>query len=627
MIKEYDVIVVGAGHAGVEATFAAARLGNKTALVTLYLDTISMMSCNPSIGGPGKSNLVTEIDVLGGEMGKHIDEFNLQLKDLNTSKGPAARITRGQADKYKYRRKMREKLEKNENISLIQDCVEEILVEDIKNSETLSYEKKVIGVKTRLGITYKTKAIVLATGTFLKGKIVIGNVTYSAGRQGEMSAEKLSDSLRSLGIKIERYQTATPPRIDRKTIDFSQLEELHGEEHPRFFSIFTKKEKNNTVPTWLTYTSEKTIEVVKEMMKFSPIVSGMVNTHGPRHCPSIDRKVLNFPDKDRHQIFLELESENSDEIYVNGLTTAMPAFVQEEILRTIKGLENAKIMRHGYAVEYDYAPASQLYPSLENKKISGLFFAGQINGTSGYEEAAAQGFMAGINAARKIAGKEPIIVDRSEAYIGVLIDDLIHKKTPEPYRVLPSRAEYRITLRYDNAFMRLFDKIKEIGIIEKDKIDFLEKSINDVYTEINNLKNISVSMNDANNFLEKLNITDRFAKGVKATEILKIKDVSYDDLKEFLNLNDYEDFVKNQIETMIKYEIFIERENKQIEKFKKLEHMYIPENINYEEIKGISNIARAGLDEVRPLSIGEATRISGVTSNDITLIIAHMNVK
>ena len=624
MIKEYDVIVVGAGHAGVEATFAAARLGNKTALVTLYLDTISMMSCNPSIGGPGKSNLVTEIDVLGGEMGKHIDEFNLQLKDLNTSKGPAARITRGQADKYKYRRKMREKLEKNKNISLIQDCVEEILVEDIQNSETLSYEKKVIGVKTRLGITYKTKAIVLATGTFLKGKIVIGDVTYSAGRQGEMSAEKLSDSLRSLGIKIERYQTATPPRIDRKTIDFSQLEELHGEEHPRFFSIFTKKEKNNTVPTWLTYTSEKTIEVVKEMMKFSPIVSGMVNTHGPRHCPSIDRKVLNFPDKDRHQIFLELESENSDEIYVNGLTTAMPAFVQEEILRTIKGLENAKIMRHGYAVEYDYAPASQLYPSLENKKISGLFFAGQINGTSGYEEAAAQGFMAGVNAARKIAGKEPIIVDRSEAYIGVLIDDLIHKKTPEPYRVLPSRAEYRITLRYDNAFMRLFDKIKEIGIIEKDKIDFLEKSINDVYTEINNLKNISVSMNDANNFLEKLNITDRFAKGVKAAEILKIKDVSYDDLKEFLNLNDYENFVKNQIETMIKYEIFIERENKQIEKFKKLENMLIPKNINYDEIKGISNIAKAGLNEVRPLSIGEATRISGVTSNDITLIIANI---
>ena len=624
-MKSYDIIVVGAGHAGVEAAFAGARLGLKVGLITLYLDTISMMSCNPSIGGPGKSNLVTEIDILGGEMGKHTDEFNLQLKDLNISKGPAARITRGQADKYLYRKKMREKLEANENISLIQDCVEEILVENIENLG--SYQKKVVGVKTRLGIEYSTKAIVLATGTFLKGKIVIGDVEYSAGRQGENSAEKLSDNLRELGIKIERYQTATPPRIDRKTIDFSELEELRGEENPRYFSIFTKKEKNNTVPTWLTYTSEKTIEVVQEMMKFSPIVSGAIETHGPRHCPSIDRKVLNFPDKVKHQIFLELESENSDEIYVNGLTTAMPAFVQEAILKTIKGLENAKIMRHGYAVEYDYAPASQLYPSLENKKISGLFFSGQINGTSGYEEAAAQGFIAGVNASRKILGKEPIIIDRSEAYIGVLIDDLIHKKTPEPYRVLPSRAEYRITLRYDNAFMRLFDKIKEIGILPKEKINILEKAISNVYTEINNLKNISVSMNEANNFLENLGLEERFVKGVKASDILKIKDVSYDKLKEFLNLEDYEDFVKNQIETMIKYEIFIERENKQIEKFKKLENMYIPKNINYGEVKGLSNIAKAGLNEVRPLSIGEATRISGVTSNDITLIIAHMNIK
>ncbi|MDD7392355.1 MAG: tRNA uridine-5-carboxymethylaminomethyl(34) synthesis enzyme MnmG [Fusobacterium gastrosuis] len=625
MMKDYDVIVVGAGHAGVEAAFAAARLGQKVGLITLYLDTISMMSCNPSIGGPGKSNLVTEIDILGGEMGRHTDEYNLQLKDLNVSKGPAARITRGQADKYLYRRKMREKLEQNENISLIQDCVEEILVEEFNGIS--SYNKKVVGVKTRLGIIYNTKTVVLATGTFLKGKIVIGDITYSAGRQGEGSAEKLSDNLRELGIKIERYQTATPPRIDRKTINFSELEELKGEEYPRYFSVFTKKEKNQTVPTWLTYTSEKTIEVVQEMMKYSPIVSGMIDTHGPRHCPSIDRKVLNFPEKVKHQIFLELESQNSDEIYVNGLTTAMPAFVQEAILKTIKGLENAKIMRHGYAVEYDYAPASQLYPSLENKKISGLFFSGQINGTSGYEEAAAQGFIAGVNAARKIQNESPIIIDRSEAYIGVLIDDLIHKKTPEPYRVLPSRAEYRITLRYDNAFMRLFNKVKEIGILSKEKIDFLEKSISDVYTEINNLKNISVSMNEANKFLESLNLEERFAKGIKASDILKIKDVSYDKLREFLDLNDYETFVKNQIETMIKYEIFIERENKQIEKFKKLENMYIPENINYNEIKGISNIARAGLNEVRPLSIGEATRISGVTSNDITLIIAHMNIK
>lgn len=635
-IKKYDVIVIGAGHAGIEAALASARLGKKTALMTLYLDKIAMMSCNPSIGGPGKSNLITEIDVLGGEMGKHTDEFNLQLKELNTSKGPAARITRGQADKFLYTKKMRKKLEKEENIFLIQDCAEEILTKDINkkdnsensytNNNNISYDKKIIGIKTKLGIVYETKALVLATGTFLKGKIVIGDVTYSAGRQGEIAAEKLSDSLRENGIKIERYQTATPPRVDRKTIDFSELEELKGEENPRYFSIFTKKEKNPTVPTWLTYTSEKTIEAVKELLEFSPIVSGTIDTHGPRHCPSIDRKVLNFPEKMKHQIFLELESKNSDEIYINGLTTAMPAFAQEKILRTIKGLENAKIMRHGYAVEYDYAPAQQLYPSLENKKISGLFFAGQINGTSGYEEAAAQGFIAGVNAARKVDEKEAIIIDRSEAYIGVLIDDLIHKKTPEPYRVLPSRAEYRITLRYDNAFMRLFEKTKEIALIDKNQIEYIEKAIENVYTEINNLKNISVGMNDANEFLESLGIEERFSKGIKANEILKIKDVSYDNLKEFLNLADYEGFVKNQIETMIKYEIFIERENKQIEKFKKLENMYIPKNINYNEVKGISNIAKSGLEEVRPLSIGEATRISGVTSNDITLIIAHINM-
>lgn len=629
-MKNYDVIVIGAGHAGVEAALAASRLGQKVALMTLYLDTIAMMSCNPSIGGPGKSNLVAELDILGGEMGRHIDEYNLQLKELNISKGPAARITRGQADKYLYRKKMREKLEENENINLIQDCAEEILVKDIdKNcmNKNISYEKEIVGIKTRLGFTYNAKAVILATGTFLKGQVIIGDVKYSAGRQGENSADKLSDSLRNLGIKIERYQTATPPRIDKKTINFSDLEELKGEENPRYFSIFTQKEKNQTVPTWLTYTSEKTIEVMQNMMKYSPIVSGMVETHGPRHCPSIDRKVLNFPEKFKHQIFLELESSDSDEVYVNGLTTAMPAFVQEEILKTIKGLENAKIMRHGYAVEYDYAPASQLYPSLENKKISGLYFAGQINGTSGYEEAAVQGFMAGVNAVRKIIDKEPIIIDRSEGYIGVLIDDLIHKKTPEPYRVLPSRAEYRLTLRYDNAFMRLINKIKEIGLISSEKIVFLEKAIENVYLEIENLKNISVNMNDANKFLESLNIEERFTKGVKAADILKIKDVSYSKLKEFLNLNNYENFIENQIETMIKYEIFIERENKQIEKFKKLENMYIDKNINYDEIKGISNIARAGLNEVRPISIGEATRISGVTSNDIILIIAYMKEK
>lgn len=613
-MKKYEVIVVGGGHGGVEASLAAARLGKKTAMFTLYLDTIAMMSCNPSIGGPGKSNLVAEMDILGGEMGRHTDRFNLQLKHLNESKGPAARITRGQADKYLYRTEMRKLLEHTDNLELIQDCVDEIIVED----------GKVKGIVTRLGIAYYADTVVLATGTFLKGKIVIGDVAYSAGRQGENSAEKLSDSLREHGITIERYQTATPPRLDRRSIDFSKMKELRGEEHPRYFSIFTEKEKNNTVPTWLTYTTEKTIEVAKEMLQYSPIVSGIIKTHGPRHCPSLDRKVINFPDKTNHQIFLELESADSEEVYVNGLTTAMPPFAQEAMMRTIAGLENARVMRYGYAVEYDYAPASQLYPSLESKKIEGLFFAGQINGTSGYEEAACQGFIAGVNAARKVDNKEPVIIDRSEGYIGVLIDDIIHKKTPEPYRVLPSRSEYRLTLRFDNAFMRLFKKAKEIGILSKDRIDYLEKAIETVNSEIARLKEISVPMVQANALLESLGSNQKLTKGVKIGDLLKIKEVTYDSLKAIVEIEDYPEFIKNQIETMIKYEIFIERENEQIKRFKELEEMKIPVDFDFSQVRGISNIARSGMEEIKPLSIGEASRISGVTGNDIALLIGYL---
>ena len=613
-MKRYEVIVVGGGHGGVEASLAAARLGKKTAMFTLYLDTIAMMSCNPSIGGPGKSNLVAEMDILGGEMGRHTDRFNLQLKHLNESKGPAARITRGQADKYLYRTEMRKLLEHTDNLELIQDCVDELIVEN----------GKIKGIVTRLGIEYYADTVVLATGTFLKGKVVIGDVAYSAGRQGENSAEKLSDSLRANGITVERYQTATPPRLDRRSIDFSKMKELRGEEHPRYFSIFTEKERNNTVPTWLTYTTEKTIEVAKEMLQYSPIVSGIIKTHGPRHCPSLDRKVINFPDKTNHQIFLELESADSEEVYVNGLTTAMPPFAQEAMMRTIAGLENAKVMRYGYAVEYDYAPASQLYPSLESKKIEGLFFAGQINGTSGYEEAACQGFIAGVNAARKVDGKEPVIIDRSEGYIGVLIDDIIHKKTPEPYRVLPSRSEYRLTLRFDNAFMRLFKKAKEIGILSQEKIDYLENAIQIVNSEIARLKEISVPMVQANALLESLGSTQRLAKGVKIGELLKIKEVTYDSLKAIVEINDYPEFIKNQIETIIKYEIFIERENEQIKRFKELEEMKIPVDFDFSKVKGISNIARSGMEEIKPLSIGEASRISGVTGNDIALLIGYL---
>lgn len=613
-MQEFDVIVVGGGHAGCEAALASARLGLKTAMITLYLDSIAMMSCNPSIGGPGKSNLVTEIDILGGEMGRHTDQFNLQLKHLNESKGPAARVTRGQADKFLYRTNMRLTLEHTENLSILQDCVEKLLVQ----------EDEVYGVKTRLGIEYKAKSVILCTGTFLKGKVVIGDITYSAGRQGESAAEKLSENLRELGLQVERYQTATPPRIDKKSIDFSKLKELHGEKHPRYFSIFTEKKENTIVPTWLTYTNEKTLEKTKEMLQYSPIVSGIIETHGPRHCPSIDRKVLNFPEKTDHQIFLEMESLDSDEIYVNGFTTAMPPFAQDEILHTISGLEQAKIMRYGYAVEYDYMPAFQLYPSLENKKISGLFCAGQINGTSGYEEAAAQGLVAGINAARKILGKEPIFIDRSEAYIGVMIDDLIHKKTPEPYRVLPSRSEYRLHLRFDNAFMRLYDKTKEIGLLTQEKLLLVEKAIQNVKQEVERLKTISISMQEANQFLEKKQCSDFFSKGVKIADVLKKKEITYLDLKELIEIPDYPEFVHNQIETILKYEIFMEREEKQILKFKELEHQFIPKDFDFSSVKGISNIALSGLLEVKPLSIGEAGRISGVTGNDLALLIAHL---
>lgn len=617
MTFKYDVIVVGGGHAGVEAALASARLNRKTLLFTLALDSIGMMSCNPSIGGPGKSNLVAEIDILGGEMGRHTDQYNLQLKHLNTSKGPAARITRGQADKFLYRTKMKALLEKTESLDIMQDSVDEILVED----------GNIKGIRTALGIEYFSRVVILATGTFLKGRIVIGDVKYPAGRMGENSAEKLSDSLQKNGIHLERYQTATPPRIDKRTVDFSVMKPLYGEEHPRYFSIYTQKEKNNIVPTWLTHTSEETLNVTKKMLKYSPIVSGIIETHGPRHCPSLDRKVLNFPDKYDHQIFLELESSESNELYVNGLTTAMPPFAQEAMLKSIKGLENAKIMRYGYAVEYDYAPASQLYPSLESKKIKGLYFAGQINGTSGYEEAATQGFIAGVNAARKTLNKSPVIFDRSEGYIGVLIDDIIHKKTPEPYRVLPSRSEYRLTLRFDNGFMRLLDKAEEIGIVPREKIEYLKKCRDDVYKEVERIKEAKVSMKDANELLEKKGAKQRLTKGVQANELLKFKEISYDDLAHLLHIAEYPEFVKNQIETMIKYEVFIEREREQIERFKRLEALGISEDFDFDTVIGISNIAKAGLKEIKPLSIGEASRISGVTGNDIALLLATLKKK
>ena len=633
MKKNYDIIVVGAGHAGVEAALAGARHGLKTALFTIYLDNIAMMSCNPSVGGPGKSHLVSELGMLGGEMARHIDNWNLQLKNLNHTKGLASRITRAQADKYWYRIKMREVVEKEPNLEIIQGIVTDLIIKD----------KKIMGVQDKLGVKYGAKAVILCTGTFLNGNYIMGDVKYSAGRQGEPASDDLADRLAEYGFELDRYQTATPPRIDKRTIDFSKMEELKGEEKPRYFSYDTQKEYNATLPTWLTFTTEKTIEVGKEMLKYSPIVTGIVSTKGPRHCPSLDRKILNFPEKSNHQIFLEQETIESNEIYVNGFTTAMPPFAQEAMLKTITGLENARIVRYGYAVEYNFIPAHQLNLSLETKVIKGLYTAGTINGTSGYEEAACQGFIAGVNASRKILGKKEIIVDRSEGYIGVLIDDIINKKTPEPYRVLPSRAEYRLTLRQDNIFIRLLDKSKEIGLLKAEKIKELENAKNEIDREIERLKAVIIyPTKETNEKLEKIGIEfnkknekESISAGnsesnfknsannpVSAFEFLARKEINYDNLSEFIETEKLRPIVKEQIEINAKYNVFIEREKAQIEKFRKLEKMKIPENIDYEKIQGLSNIAISGLIYGKPETIGQASRISGVTYNDIALLIA-----
>lgn len=633
MKKNYDIIVVGAGHAGVEAALAGARHGLKTALFTIYLDNIAMMSCNPSVGGPGKSHLVSELGMLGGEMARHIDNWNLQLKNLNHTKGLASRITRAQADKYWYRIKMREVVEKEPNLEIIQGIVTDLIIKD----------KKIMGVQDKLGVKYGAKAVILCTGTFLNGNYIMGDVKYSAGRQGEPASDDLADRLAEYGFELDRYQTATPPRIDKRTIDFSKMEELKGEEKPRYFSYDTQKEYNATLPTWLTFTTEKTIEVGKEMLKYSPIVTGIVSTKGPRHCPSLDRKILNFPEKTNHQIFLEQETIESNEIYVNGFTTAMPPFAQEAMLKTITGLENARIVRYGYAVEYNFIPAHQLNLSLETKVIKGLYTAGTINGTSGYEEAACQGFIAGVNASRKILGKKEIIIDRSEGYIGVLIDDIINKKTPEPYRVLPSRAEYRLTLRQDNIFIRLLDKSKEIGLLKTEKIKELENAKNEIDREIERLKAVIIyPTKETNQKLEKIgiefnkknekesisagnsesNFKNNANNPVSAFEFLARKEINYDNLSEFIETEKLRPIVKEQVEINAKYNVFIEREKAQIEKFRKLEKMKIPENIDYEKIQGLSNIAISGLIYGKPETIGQASRISGVTYNDIALLIA-----
>ncbi len=612
---QYDVIVIGAGHAGCEAGLAAARMGADTLMLTLNLDMVAFMPCNPSVGGPAKGVVVREIDALGGEMAKNLDKTYIQMRMLNTGKGPAVQALRAQADKFQYQHEMKNTLENEPNLTLLQGMVDELIVE----------ENECKGVIAKTGAVYRAKSVIITTGTFLRGEIILGELKYSSGPNNQQPSIKLSEHLAQLGFQMERFKTGTPPRINSKTIDYSKTEIQPGDDQPLAFSYETTEFITDQLPCWLTYTTARTHQLIDENLHRSPMFSGMVKGTGARYCPSIEDKVVRFHDKPRHQVFLEPEGRNTNEVYVQGLSTSMPEEIQHELITSVPGLENARMMRPGYAIEYDAIIPTQLWPTLETKKIKNLYTAGQINGTSGYEEAAAQGIMAGINAARNVMGKEEVILSRSDGYIGVLIDDLVTKGTNEPYRLLTSRAEYRLLLRHDNADLRLTEIGHEIGLISEERYNKYVVKKSAIEGEINRLRSTIIKPNEHAQEVIRREGGSELKDGIRASDLLKRTEMSYKHIHEIIPAEKIlPKDVTEQVEIQVKYEGYITKSLQQVERLKKLEDKKIPENIDYDAINGIATEARHKLNEVRPLSIAQASRIAGVNPADISILLVYI---